>query len=628
MRIGGIAPRDGGIGTPKDVAAGSTGETHGPADTGTGAVNPTASHQHPGSAPAAAKQADLFGLSGAVSLEDVPAGRFHNQLARLSEPSRRRALDKLGALQVPLNDVASLSADNNGQLFYQCSPPPLPSGTEFAGAGQAEAQATPSGTGDKIELAAAVPIASPPLRHSRPGATRVIYLDFNGHSITGTAWNMQRGNDGDPDYRPAVTTYVAKVFDTDGDPSSFSDSEQTAILRIWERVAEDFIGFNVDVTTEEPATFTRNTGRILITNNVDANGVNMPSSTAAGVGYLDVFGDFNYATYYSPALVYANQLSNSASYIAEAASHEMGHNLSLSHDGTTGGNDYYTGHGSGENSWNTIMGASTSRNVTQWSKGEYYNANNPEDDLALIASYLGYAADDFTDSNATASALTVNGTTVSGTGVISQTGEADRFSFVSGGGAITITATTFRSASQSHGGNLDIALELYNSAGTLVASADVDGVKNATLSTTVSSGTYYLRVLGGGSGTPQNSTPSGYTSYGSLGQYTISGTVIASGQAAPVITTQPVSRTVTIGSSVTFTVAASGSPTPTFQWKKNGSNIAGATGSSYAIGSVAAGSVGNYTVVATNAAGSVTSNVAVLSLVVAPSNAVISITPQ
>lgn len=598
-------------------------------ETGEARTEP-ADQPHPVSPPSTSsgplKQPDVFGLSGAVQLEDIPEGRFRDELARLTEPARRYALDKLGKLHVPLNDVASLSVEENGQLFYQCSLPSLPPPTELTAVGQDAAQADLPGSLEKTEAAAAVPISSPPVRHSRPGATKVIYLDFNGHTISGTAWNSKRGNEGDANYRPAVASYLAKTFDADGDASSFSDSEQATIIRVWERIAEDFSSFDVDVTTEEPVSFNRNTGRILITDNVDANGVNMPSSGSAGVAYLDVFGDFNYASFYSPALVYANQLSKSAAFMAEAASHEMGHNLSLSHDGTSGGSEYYGGHGSGENSWNTIMGSSSSRNVTQWSKGEYYNANNNQDDLAEIAARLGYVPDDYTDSNATAAPLAVSGLTLSGAGIISQTGEADRFAFASGAGAITINVATFRSASQSHGGNLDLALELYDSGGTLVASANVDGAKNASLNTTVSGGTYYLRVFGAGSGTPSSSGPTGYTNYGSLGQYTISGTVISTGPVAPSFTVHPASRSVATGGSVAFSATAGGSPSPTFQWKKGGVNLAGATNSSFTIASVVAGNAGSYTVVATNASGSATSNAATLTvLVVAPSGAIISI---
>jgi len=86
------------------------------------------------------------------------------------------------------------------------------------------------------------------------------------------------------------------------------------------------------------------------------------------------------------------------------------------------------------------------------------------------------------------------------------------------------------------------------------------------------------------------------------------------GGTAPAITTQPASRTVPLGGSVTFTATASGSPAPTFQWQKDNVNIGGASGSSYTIAAVTANDVGTYRVVATNFAGSATSNGAVLTI--------------
>jgi hypothetical protein len=100
------------------------------------------------------------------------------------------------------------------------------------------------------------------------------------------------------------------------------------------------------------------------------------------------------------------------------------------------------------------------------------------------------------------------------------------------------------------------------------------------------------------------------------------------GPIAPVITTQPLGQTVAAGSSVTFTVAASGNPAPTFQWKKGGVAISGATTASYTIASTTTDDAGSYTVTATNSAGSATSNPAVLGVLVAPFNAVITITVQ
>ena len=86
----------------------------------------------------------------------------------------------------------------------------------------------------------------------------------------------------------------------------------------------------------------------------------------------------------------------------------------------------------------------------------------------------------------------------------------------------------------------------------------------------------------------------------------------------PVITGQPSSQTLSVGQSVTFTVAAGGTPAPTYQWKKNGAAIAGATNASYTIASAQSTDAGTYTVVATNSVGSVTSAPALLGVNSAP----------
>ena len=97
---------------------------------------------------------------------------------------------------------------------------------------------------------------------------------------------------------------------------------------------------------------------------------------------------------------------------------------------------------------------------------------------------------------------------------------------------------------------------------------------------------------------------------------------------APVVTTQPVSQTIAAGNPVTFTAAASGSPAPTFQWQKGGVDISGATNSSYTIASTTGIDAGSYTVVATNTAGTATSNPATLTVIIAPSNAIVTITVE
>jgi PKD repeat protein len=89
---------------------------------------------------------------------------------------------------------------------------------------------------------------------------------------------------------------------------------------------------------------------------------------------------------------------------------------------------------------------------------------------------------------------------------------------------------------------------------------------------------------------------------------------------APVISTQPLSQTKNAGQSVAFTVVAVGNPIPTYQWKKNGTNISGATNATYTIAAVAASDAATYAVAVTNSQGTVTSSGAVLTVKTAPSN--------
>lgn len=89
------------------------------------------------------------------------------------------------------------------------------------------------------------------------------------------------------------------------------------------------------------------------------------------------------------------------------------------------------------------------------------------------------------------------------------------------------------------------------------------------------------------------------------------------GLTAPAIATQPASRTVALGQSVTFTVVATGTAPLAYRWSRNGVAIAGATSPSFTIGSVAASDAGSYTVSVTNSAGTATSTTAVLTVTTA-----------
>ena len=84
--------------------------------------------------------------------------------------------------------------------------------------------------------------------------------------------------------------------------------------------------------------------------------------------------------------------------------------------------------------------------------------------------------------------------------------------------------------------------------------------------------------------------------------------------ASPKISAQPGGQIVIAGNSALFTVAATGTPAPGYQWHFNGASLSGATTSSLSLPSVTTNQAGNYTVTVTNLAGTTNSSAAVLSV--------------
>ena len=461
-----------------------------------------------------------YAVGSLTRLDELPAGRFRSQLEALPATAQERAIRWLRTFHFTDRDLPSLHADANGGILYTCE-------IQTAGAVPESEEPPP------LEEAA-VPISPFPSQlvfHSRPGAPNVLYLNFCGETVVNTEWNTVVGRSEIP----------AVPFSTDSDLTTFSDGEQGTIKQIWQRMAEDYAPFNIDVTTERPATFTTRTAMALITRTTDANGEPNPYNTAGGVAYVNVFGTTSYAKY-RPAWIYHGNLGNVESYIAEAASHEIGHNMGLSHDGKTDGTEYYGGHGSGDISWGPLMGTGYGRNVSQWSKGEYYLANNTQDDLATIAGKLSYRSDDHGNTAGTATALVLSaGTNIVSTtpendpantntankGIFERGTDVDVFSFVTGSGTVRLSVKPWVMPSGTRGGNLDVRLELYNESGVLLLTNNAADLTTALIQTNLSEGKYYLHVRNSGAGDPFSSTPSGYTAYGSLGQYFISGYLVA-----------------------------------------------------------------------------------------------------
>jgi Immunoglobulin I-set domain len=119
-----------------------------------------------------------------------------------------------------------------------------------------------------------------------------------------------------------------------------------------------------------------------------------------------------------------------------------------------------------------------------------------------------------------------------------------------------------------------------------------------------------VALLAGCNGVVSTTTTTGNTSSSGSGAAT-----------APVITTQLVSQTVGVGQTVNFVVVATGTAPLSYQWQKNGANIAGATSNSYTTPAAASSdNAAKFTVVVSNSAGSVTSNTATLTVTSTPQN--------
>ncbi len=396
--------------------------------------------------------------------------------------------------------------DATGEAFhFDPAPAMVPQLLEGTGGGDG------GGSGPSLDL---------PILSSNPSATRKVFLDFDGHVVSGTPWDNNY-NDGDPIHAPP--------YSVDGDLFNFSTTEINNIEEVWRRVAEDFAPFNVDVTTQDPGTAAFTEGaralRVLISTNFDSAAMggtgNQWFSNAGGVAYL---GSWRW-TSDTPVWVFENNLGNGfAKYVAEAASHEVGHAFDLNHDGTSQ-TGYYRGHGSGPTGWAPLMGVGYDRALSQWSKGEYPDANNTEDDLAEItksSNKVTFRSDDVGNSIGSAKNLAFSESSgglrqFQGEGIITTRTDVDvwRLDLAGDEGRLTLEVAPFFFLSGYN--NLDVKADLLNSSGGVIQSVNPTNDVDAFFDLDLAGGTYFLRIDGVGKGT----TSTGYSDYGSIGQYEI-----------------------------------------------------------------------------------------------------------
>ncbi|WP_062057100.1 fibronectin type III domain-containing protein [Aquimarina longa] len=317
---------------------------------------------------------------------------------------------------------------------------------------------------------------------SLPGASHVIYLDFDGEVVSGTRW--------------------AGGKTINAQPAGFSDEK---ILAVWRIMVDDFNPFNINVTTRRDVFDATPKNRRMMAIFTPTNDA---APGAGGVAYLNSFS-WNSD---DPCWVY-NLGTRSA---GETGSHEVGHTLGLKHDGTKSGTEYYSGHGQ----WSPIMGWSANKTLGHWSKGEYNNANNTQNDLAIISNSrngFGYRKDDHSNTISGATELVSDGNgnvpKSDNEGIIEKTSDKDVFSFRTSGGEVS-----FSFDPNPYHPNLNIKARLLNSNGDEITSSDPQGLK-ASINTNLQRGTYYIEIDGVGEG----NLSTGYSDYSSLGLFSISG---------------------------------------------------------------------------------------------------------
>lgn len=368
-----------------------------------------------------------------------------------------------------------------------------------------------------VALAQSKPVA--PALDSNLGAKYSIYLDFSGFNYPGTWGGGTPGN--------------VPAYNTDGNASTFNAAETQAIKDTWARFANAYRGFNVNVTTVDPAaagstdaqrkTFYDQKQYFMHTifgGRYDWFGA------AGGVSYVGTAQDANvFSGGHTNWVFPENGSGTSAKGMAAAGIHEDGHGLKLNHqsDETTNGAYSDNNGASGNGSYSPIMGTTYVSQRGTWRVGSAAKGN--ANDVAVLQSNndIGPLLDDgigHTFDTATSLAVTggglvdVNSSSTKGfimpkasTGYSAGTGVGDSeaytkdyFTFSAKGGLVTLTANDgndlLTKGVADPGATMRCVMNVYTSTGSLVGTATTDSTTlKHTFSGTLTRGRYVAEIL-------------------------------------------------------------------------------------------------------------------------------------
>lgn len=337
--------------------------------------------------------------------------------------------------------------------------------------------------------------AQVPVYNSYPSATATILLDFDGMLVSGTVWNFSG-------------PFTAN-------PSGLTNLQ---ITEVFNRVAEDYRPFNINITTEEakytaaPAAMRM---RVIITSSYEWYG-----SGAGGVAYVNSFkwGDG------TPCFVFSSLFGYNVKNIAEAVSHEAGHTVGLRHQSTYDAacfktSEYNWGQGTGEIGWAPIMGAGYNQNMTVWHNGpNSFGCASIQSDLDIVTSSyygFGYRPDDNGNNFGSSTGLSFDGAgqfTING--VVERTTDIDYYQFtLPEFGNFTLDAIPYNVGTGNAGSDLDMNVVIYDQYYNALGTYNPGNQLSSLIDTILSAGTYYISVSGEGNMYA--------TDYGSLGSYSL-----------------------------------------------------------------------------------------------------------
>src|SRR5256885_1376733 len=345
----------------------------------------------------------------------------------------------------------------------------------------------------------------------------------------------------------------------------------------------------LDVTNVQAASVTTSSSQVVWTTNVPAN-------SSVDYGTTTAYGN---STPVDPTMVTSHQVTISGLAAGTTYYFQVNSTDSKGNHGH-GGNKFNTPGFSlsgtitpttGGNGATVTLSGAASTSATGDNSGNYTFVGLPNGTYTIVPSHTGFTFSPSSQSmvvngaNVTAANFTANAAAVGPTITMQPANQ-------------TVTAGQTATFAVVAGGTAPLSYQWQKNGASIAGATAASYTTLAT--TTADSGSTFAVAVTNTAGTVTSAAAT---------------LTVSAAPVAPTITMQPANQTVTAGQTATFAVVAGGTAPLSYQWQKNGANIAGATSASYTTPATATSDSGSaFAVVVTNTAGTVTSSTATLTV--------------